>query len=177
MRKQYKNITNCVLKRTGGFNIIVNKFPKNKAKFLGLMHFYDAILDLCEETPIVYGSLAVFLYKKNGGMVVNDIDALIHEKEFNKLMQKLKYHKIKHKYSKKWHMLQVFNGNLKIEFDSIEFWQRALPKKTVMFKVQNVKLNVVSLKTLTNIYKKASQTSKDNSQGNAKKYLFLKKLK
>lgn len=108
-----------------------NVYPANKNHFIKLKKFCSKILGILSEldiTPIAYGSLAYFYYTKDKKIPVNDIDLLISENSFNKIIKVLKHNKIKHKYSAKWHTLQIFEGDLKIELDSVNFWQKNLPK-------------------------------------------------
>ena len=154
-------------------------YPKNKQKFIRLEEFCKEIIDICNKLnaePILYGSLAIFAYKKDKTLNVNDIDLLIPESLFNKIIPILKKGKIRHNYSKKWHTLQIFKNNLKIELDSIEFWQKRLPKTPQYFNFGEFKIRIVSLNTLKKIYKKASEVSKDNPEGNRKKFEMLNSI-
>src|SRR3989344_783686 len=106
----------------GGF------YPKNKKQFLELKIFASEILEICDKIkvkPILYGSFMIFQYTKNKNLKVNDIDFYIREKDFEKLSKALKNKKINFEYPKKWHTLQASKGKLKIEFDSIDFWNKA----------------------------------------------------
>lgn len=157
-----------------------NIYPKNKRKFIRLMKFGKEIVDICKRAginPIVYGSLAFFYYTKKKDIKVNDIDFLIPEDSFDKIIEILKKKKIKYVYSPEWHTLQIFKGDLKIELDSTDFWQKDLPKNFKRFNFNNLEIRAVALKSLIKIYKKASEVSKDNPEGNRKKYEMLKKLK
>jgi len=92
-------------------------YPKNKKKFLKLLDFADEILKICKKfkiIPMVYGSLAVFIYTKNKNLKINDIDFLIRENDIKKIISNLEKKKFKYKYSKKWHVLQIFKNRLKI---------------------------------------------------------------
>lgn len=153
--------------------------PLNKEYFIRLKEFGKNILDiLCDlrVTPIAYGSLTYFGYMKDKNIAVNDIDLLIPENSFKKIIKILEEKNIRYNYSAEWHTLQVFDGNLKIEFDSIDFWQKDLPKDFEEFDFDGLVVKAVSLNSLRRIYKKASETSKDNPHGNLKKYEALKKL-
>ena len=159
--------------------IKISDFPKNSNHFLRLKFFCKEILEACNEVkikPIAYGSLAFFAYTRNKNWKVNDIDLLIPESGFMKVIPMLKKKRIKYDYSKEWHTLGIMKGNLKIEFDSKDYWQRNLPKKFVMLDFGDLKITAVNKNTLTTIYKKASEVSKDNPEGNRRKYEVLKKL-
>jgi len=157
----------------------INDFPSNKEQFVRLVDFCKEIIDICDKQnvePIVYGSLAVFVYTKNKKMNVNDIDMLIREKDFAKIIKVLEERKIKYNHDKRWHVLQILKDDLKIEFDSIDFWQKDLPKDFQELDFYGKKLKILSLNTLKNIYKKASEVSKDNPLGNKKKFEALNKI-
>ncbi len=46
-------------------------------------------------------------------MKVNNIDLLVKEEDFSKLIEALKEESIKFNYDKKWHVLQIFKDTLK----------------------------------------------------------------
>lgn len=154
-------------------------YPKNKEQFLKLKKFAKKILLLCEEAkinPILYGSFMIFYFTKNKNLKVNDIDFYIKENDFKKLVKILQSKKIKFEYPKEWHTLQVIEGDLKIEFDSIDFWNKS-KKEFIEVDFEGKKIKALSKEALTLIYKQASETSDDNPQGNLKKYKLLKKIK
>ncbi len=150
--------------------------PSNKKEFIKLKEFSKTILKICNEqniTPILYGSLAVFFYTQNRKMKVNDIDFLVSEKDLKKIIKVLEKRKIKYNYDSKWHVLQIVKKSLKIEFDSMDFWQKNLPEKYHELDFYGIKIQILSLNSLKEVYKKASQVSKDNPEGNRKKYKLL----
>lgn len=158
----------------------IDCFPENKKHFTKLLEFGKEILEVCAEVkikPILYGSLACFAFLKDNKMKVNDIDFLIREKDFPKLIKKFSELKIKHSYSEEWHVLQVFSGKMKIEFDSRDFWQKSLKEEYIEMDFGRFKTKAVSLKSLKGIYKRASKLSKDNPEGNRKKFEMLDALK
>ena len=125
-----------------------------------LIKFGKEILNLCKKAeikPIIYGSLAMFYYVKDKSIKVNDVDFLIKEKDFIKLVKVLDKNKIKYKYPKKWHTLIITQGKLKIEFDSIDFWQKGLKPRTKEVVISGLNIRIVSLKDLIKIYKRASR--------------------
>ena len=157
----------------------IKNFPSNKEPFIRLVDFCKEIIDIYDDQniePIVYGSLAVFVYTKNPKMNVNDIDMLIGEKDFAKIIKVLKERKIKYNHDETWHVLQILKDDLKIEFDSIEFWQKDLPQDSQELDFYGKTIKILSLDTLKNIYKKASEVSQDNPLGNKKKFEALNKI-
>lgn len=152
-------------------------YPINKEHFIKLKKFAKKIIILCKDeklNPVIYGSFMLFYYLKDKKLKVNDIDFYIKEKYFLKLMDILNKNQIKYIHSPEWHTLQIFNGNLKVEFDSINFWYKG-PKDFINIKLEGVGVKALSLNALKSIYKKASEKSKDNSEGNRKKYEALMK--
>jgi len=157
----------------------INNFPTNKEQFIRLTNFCKEIIDICNElkiNPIVYGSLAVFAYTKEQKMKVNDIDMLILEKDFAKIIKVLMERKIQYNHDKRWHVLQILKDDLKIEFDSIDFWQKDLPQDFQELSFDGIHVRILSLNTLKKIYKKAYEVSKDNPEGNKKKFEALNKI-
>lgn len=162
-----------------GKMILVKIYPANREFFIQLKTFCREILDMCKELgiiPITYGSLAYFGYTKSKNITIKDIDFLIPEDSFEKIIKILKNKKIKYNYSTKWHTLQIFKNDLKIELDSIDYWQKDLPQDFEEFNFDGLTINVVSLNSLINIYKKASEVSKDKPKENLKKFKALKNL-
>lgn len=159
--------------------ITIRVYPANKEFFIRLKIFCRKILDICEElkiTPIAYGGLAYFGYTKKK-VTINDIDFLIPENSFEKIIKILAKKKIKHHYSPEWHTLQIFEGGLKIELDSIGYWYKDMPKNFENFDFDGLTVKSVSLEALKALYKRASETSKDKSDEYHKKFNVLKKLK
>jgi len=162
---------------------MIKIYPKNKNKFLRLIRFSRELVGICKKIgikPVAYGSFAYFIYTKDKRVNVNDIDFYISEKSFKKIDEILNKKKIRHKYDKKWRTIQVFKDSLKIELDSMEKWleyvnQYKQPFKRFNFYGNNIK--ILSLKALTDVYKKAAKMNTIEPKQNKKKYLALKKLK
>lgn len=157
----------------------IKDFPSNKDLFIKLINFCKEILLVCKEQgvePVVYGSLAVFVYTKNLKMKVNDIDMLVKEEDFSKIIGALKENGIKFKYDKKWHVLQVLSDNLKIEFDSVDFWQKDLPRDFKELDFYGLTVKILGLDVLKEVYKKASEVSQDKALENKRKFEELNKL-
>ena len=153
-------------------------YPTNKKHFIKLIDFSKELLKICDKIkvkPIIYGSYMLLDYTKNKKLKINDIDFYIREKDLSKVIKVLKEKGINHDYSGKWHTLQVKKGNLKIEFDSLDFWYNG-PKKLAKVNLNGKIVRALSLEGLKHIYKKASETSKDNPEGNLRKYNSLLKV-
>lgn len=106
--------------------ITVKTHPANREQFNNLKVFCQKFLQICDHlqvVPIIYGSLAFFAYVKDKTIVINDLDFLVPEKFLKKIAKSLSAAKIQSEYSPKWHSIEITDGDLKIEFDSREFWQ------------------------------------------------------
>jgi len=159
--------------------MIKEVYPSNKEHFEKLKQFGKTLLAICKKAkiePILYGSYMLFYYTNNKKIKINDLDFYIREKEFTKLIKSLNKNKIKYFYSPEFHTLQVFTNKLKIEFDSIDFWYNDR-KKFININFDGFDIKALSKGSLKNIYKKASEKSKDNPEGNRRKYKMLTKLK
>src|ERR1041384_2382194 len=100
--------------------LTLQRYPKNKEKFIRLLEFFKEILDLCHAlniAPILDGSLAVFAYTRDHEMNVNDVDLSSPESEFPKVSQALEAKGISYKL-REWHVLQILKDDLKVELGS-----------------------------------------------------------
>ena len=157
----------------------IKNFPSNRKLFIRLVGFCKEIVLICKRwdiEPIIYGSLAVFVYTKNLRMKVNDIDMLVKEKDFSKLIEALKEEGIKFNYDKKWHVLQIFKDDLKIELDSVDFWQKDLHLDFKELDLYGLTVKLLSLNALKDVYRRASEVSQDKPLENKKKLNMLNKL-
>ena len=155
----------------------INIYPRNKEKVIKLVVFYKQLLRICRVNPLTYGSLIHFFYTKNRKAIVHDIDALLPEKDFKRVIEILEKNNIRYNHNEKWHVLQIFDKRLKIEFDSKDFWQKNLPNDYKEFEFHGMKFKTISLNGLKKIYLRASKESGDNPHGNKKKFLALSKVK
>jgi|GEM_PF-2748099 len=133
------------------------------------------MLILCNSVhinPIAYGGLAYLAYVEDSNTRINDIDLLVSEIELKRIVKLLSKVKIHYKYSPKWHEVQVFKDGLKIEIDSYQFWKINLVDSKY-FDFGDLRIKIVSLQNLKNIYKWASENSKDKPKEYHKKYEIL----
>ncbi len=157
----------------------ITTLPSNKDLFIKLVNFCKELLLICKRQgvePVVYGSLAVLVYTKNPKMKVNDIDMLVKEEDFSKIIKALKEKGIKFNYNKEWHVLQVLKDNLKIEFDSIDFWQKDSHLDFKKLDFYGLTVKILGLDALREIYKRASEVSQDKPLENKRKFNILNKL-
>ena len=152
--------------------IRLNTFPKNKEHFSKLLELCEEIINVCEQLgvePVLSAGLAVFAYTKDQEMEVNDIDLSCSESDFPKIREALEARGIKCKVTG-WHVLQVRRNNLKVEFDSREYWMKDLSENYEVLKVGNLQLKVVSLDNLKELYRKGLENTrgKDDVTNKAK---------
>lgn len=152
-------------------------FPKNKEKYVRLLEFFGEVLGICEVfgiTPILDGSLAVFVYTKNLDMEVNDVDTSISETDFSKVIKVLRERGITYKL-KEWGVLQVWRGDLKIELGSAERYLKDMPNDYENIEIASHKIKMLSLKTLTTFYKQSmDERAKSDLESDKVKYERLK---
>ena len=158
----------------------ITLYPKNKSHYIKLIRFLKKLLSELHKhdiEPVLYGSLACFFHSKDKDLKVNDIDFYVSEKSLPKIGRILKKLRISHKYSKKWHVLEAYSNNLKIDFDSMDFWSKNIPKNYVYFEFSGLKVKSLDLKTLTKIYKKAYDEAHSKKEHYLYKLNLLKKIK
>jgi hypothetical protein len=136
--------------------IAINSFPRNKDHFTRLAIFAREILDICKNlniTPILDGSLAVFAHTKNPDMDVNDIDLSCSEAEFPKLIIALESRGISYQL-REWHVLQITQGDLKIELGSQEYWLKDLAIDLDTLQTDGYAVKILSLNSLKELYRR-----------------------
>jgi hypothetical protein len=160
--------------------IFVKTFPRNKSTFIRLKSFCKEILTLCKNlgvTPIAYGSLIYFGYTRDRTFPVHDVDFLIPEGAYKKLIPVLRKNKLRYRYYREWHQLHILKSGMKIDLDSQEFWQPQLSKRFTFFDFDGLVVKAVSLESLQKIYKRASKESKEKPREYLKKFQTLKGIK
>ncbi|HVA70693.1 MAG TPA: hypothetical protein VNF08_05150 [Acidimicrobiales bacterium] len=121
-------------------------------------------MDVCREIgvePVASGSVAFLAYTKNQDFSVNDIDLSCSEAEFARLSDALNDHGIECKVTP-WHVLQSLRGDLKVEFDSSEFWMNDLPHDDESLQIQDLQIRVVGLGALTELYRRGLHATADS---------------
>jgi hypothetical protein len=135
--------------------VTLSHFPRDKEKFVRLIEFLKEVLDICSElsiTPIRNGSLAVFAYTGNHEMDVNDVDLACSELEFPRIISVLEERRIAYRL-KKWHVLQIFRNDLKVELDSMEYWYKGLAMDYETLQVYGYQVRMLGLNSLMEFYK------------------------
>jgi len=160
-----------------GFVITFSHFPKNKDKFVRLIEFFKEVLNICGElniTPVLSGSLAVFVYTAAQEMDVNDVDLSCSETEFPRIINALEARDISYRL-RAWHVLEIIRDDLKVEFDSVEYWYKDLPVECEILQVDNYRVNMLGLNSLIEFYRKGMNDRVGKTDENEKtKYEALK---
>jgi hypothetical protein len=139
----------------------VNIFPRNKKHFIDLIKFGAEVVGVCRELgiePVASASLAVFAYTKNPNMVVNDIDVSCSESDFPKLSEALQARGIEWTLTE-WHVLQAIRGDLKVEFDSKEFWMQDLSEDDEVLQIGDLRVKIVALDALKELYRRGLEAT------------------
>jgi pyruvate-formate lyase-activating enzyme len=156
--------------------ITLRNFSQN-ARFVRLIEFLKEVLDICSKLEIALvleGSLAIFAYTEDQGMNVNDADLFCSETEFARIIPVLEERGIDYK-MREWHVLQVIRDDLKVEFDSVEYWYKDLPVECEILLVDNYKVNMLGLNSLIEFYRKGMNDRVGKTDENEKtKYEALK---
>lgn len=139
-------------------------------------------MEICEDleiNPIINASLAVFAYTNDTEMEINDIDLLIPEIHFKNLANSLKRKNIEF-HIKEWHVLRVIKSGLKIEFDSMDYWEIEwgihLPDAFSKVRIQGLTMDILDLPHLIQTYKIGAEKSTKRSKDYRMKYKALKRV-
>jgi len=144
---------------------IRNERPQNREHFSRLLEFCKQVIAICSDldiAPVLCGSLAVFGYTQDQAMTVNDIDLACSELEFPRLSNALKAMGIAHEL-KDWHVLQIRKDDLKVEFDSLEYWMVDLPEDYDTLIVDGCTFKVVGLSGLRELYRRGLEATAGQS--------------
>jgi hypothetical protein len=155
---------------------IGNERPKNREHFSRLLEFCEEVITICTDLaiePVLNGSLAVFGHTRNQAITVNDIDLACSEHEFSRLSRAMAAKGIAHEL-KEWHVLQARKDNLKVEFDSIEYWMADLAEDYDTLMIDGHTFNVVGLSGLRELYRRGLEaTAGQIDEASRAKYLAL----
>lgn len=174
--KAEKTLMNKIRVREGKMKEI---YPKNKEHFKKLIPFAQKIMSIFKNNKInfvVYGSFSHSYHTKDENMEVHDIDIMIKNSDFIRVTKLLEKNKIKFKYYPEWETCIIKKGKLKVEIDSVGLGYKTIKEKTI-FKTSpdadfyGVKIKILSLKDLCEMYPIAYNRSKDD------KAKILKKIK
>src|SRR5262245_20365521 len=156
--------------------VLKDERPQNREHFSRLLDFYRDITPVCDGmhiTPLLSGSLAVFVYTRDQTLRVNDIDLACPEAAFPPLSAALAEHGMEVRV-KAWHVLQVRKADLKVEFDSLEYWFVGVPTDYETLIIDGCVFNVVSLSSLKDLYRRGlEETAQQRDEGDRAKHAAI----
>jgi len=161
--------------------ITVTEYPKNESHVRNLTLLCNRILDVCTElefSPVLSGSMAVFAYTKRRDFEVRDFDLSCPESYFTRLKAALKERSLAVTITD-WHVLQVRDGELKVEFDSQEFWMAALKRQTRFVDLYGMQLKIIGCAALQELYRRGVKAlvAADDSLGHEKRAVLVEKIR
>jgi hypothetical protein len=152
---------------------IRNERPRNKEHFSRLLEFCKEVVAICDDldiAPVLNGSLAVFGYTQNQAMEVNDIDLACSELAFPRLGRALDAKGIAYEV-REWHVLQARKDDLKVEFDSMEYWMADLPEDNDTLVIDGYTFKVLGLSNLRELYRRGLEaTASQSDEANRAKH-------
>lgn len=154
--------------------------PRNHEHFHKLMAFLGEVLAVCNEIeirPLLTSSLAVLAYTQDPAMEVHDVDLSCAEADFPRLRRTLEEHGISCRITD-WHVLQARRADLKIDFDSTEYWMHDISEPYDCLKIGDSHLSMVSLEDLQELYRRglAGTAGKSDANNRTKHEAFKAKL-
>ncbi|MBD3329751.1 hypothetical protein GF357_04635 [Candidatus Dojkabacteria bacterium] len=165
--------------------IKLKRLPQNKKHFLELMEFFEDVLGICKTlkiTPIVEASLAVFAYTSEPTLKVNDVDMLIPEDTFTTVVGLLKERGFDFEI-KEYHVLRVHKGDMKIEFDSIDYWPKQwnISIRNIdsypILSIGSIAVHILDLESLIKTYESGLENSEQRKDEYKYKVELLKETR
>jgi len=160
-------------------------YPKNKSHFKKLLPFAKKIFSILKEKKInfvIYSSYATFFHTKDEGLKVHDLDILIEDKNYPKVMSALNTAKIKFKFMPEWDTLEIKKGKLKVDIDRMgeggckNIKEGGLPSKTVKADFYGAKVKIVTLEDLYDTYYRGYLRTIEDKEKLRNKLNYLKKF-
>lgn len=140
--------------------------PSNPEHLARLLDFAREILEVCDSLaiePVASGSLAVLLYTKDPAIEIHDIDLSCSENDFPHLLTALAARGIAASVTD-WHVLQARRDDLKVEFDSREYWMTDVPEDYEIARVGGFELKIVSRRVLVELYRRGLEATADSGE-------------
>lgn len=153
--------------------LIVTQYPKNADHVRKLMGFCGKVLATCGELgvePVLGGSMAVFAYTNDQNMEVRDLDLSCTEEVFPALLDALESHSMSANVTS-WHVLQVRDKSLKIEFDSVETWMADMNLVPRRLDLYGLTLHIIDRESLLELYRRGMEALKGTSDPSTERKL------
>ncbi len=133
----------------------------NQTKFLEILQFASNVLSKIEAEgirPITYGSLGYLAYTNDNSIEVSDVDFLVPEEQFNKLIHILKNSTDIKIETTNYHSLKLLKDDLKISFDAIEHYLQELPATFNEVLINGIQYRVVQKSVMAEVYRRGADT-------------------
>lgn len=148
----------------------------NSEHLTNLITFAGELFELCrklESKPIVYGSLAYTYHTSDSSVAINDIDLLVPETIFPKLVELLDQSPEFTYELTTYHSLKVFKNDLKISFDGIEHYLAGLDHDSLEVEINGTPFSLVSKEILKEVYKRGVENIPTKAEAYAQKLATL----
>lgn len=141
-----------------------------------LLSFGQEFIDLCGSlniTPILYGSLACSAHLKDYSLPVNDIDFLVKEADFAKIIKaSRKIHGLRFQPTD-YHSIKFYRGELKVAFDAIEHYLKDIKLETERTTINGHSFEILGLEPLKEAYRRAALSIPAKAEAYRKKLKLL----
>jgi hypothetical protein len=160
-------------------------YPKNKFHFKKLVPFAKKIFSLLNKSKIksvIYSSYATFYHAKDENLEVHDIDLLIADKDYPKIMELLRKNKIEFKFMPEWDTLEIKEGKLKFDIDRMgeggckNIKEGGLPSKTIKIDFYGTQVRIVTPEDLYDTYYRGYIRTTEDKEKLKEKLNYLKKF-
>ncbi len=141
--------------------------PINQKYFNELLFWGNEVDKLCRQNniqPIVYGSLAYIFYTHDKGVAINDIDFLVPEDSFLKIIELVKTIPETSCQTTDWHSVIFFKDGYKIECDGIEYYLKNIDFQVITATINGKEFELIDKEALKSVYHQGSEnipTKKD----------------
>lgn len=157
-------------------------YPKNKEHFKKLLPFAKKILSLLKKSKIdfvIYSSYATFFHTKDKNLRVHDLDILIKDKDYPKIMAVLRKKHIRFKFMPEWDTLEIKKEGLKIDIDRMgkgckNILKGKIPEKTIKSNFYGVPVKIVTIRDLYETYCRGYRLSVEDREKIGKKIKYLR---
>jgi hypothetical protein len=135
-----------------------------------------AMIDHCRAlslAPVVYGSLAYLALTGDAALGVHDIDFLIDEDAFTRLLERVGLDEACRAEETSYHTIKIFRAGAKVSFDSISHYLAGLSWTKQTHVVDGLEFDAVDKQTLVEAYRRGAATIPQNRDAYLRKLLGL----
>jgi hypothetical protein len=124
-----------------------------------LLAFGQEFISLChgiDISPVVYGSLACLVHLKDSSLNVNDIDFLVREADFPKLIEASRRLSGLRFEPTDYHSIKFYRAELKVAFDAIEHYLKGIKIETKRTTINGHAFEILGINPLKESYRRAA---------------------